>query len=51
MKIELCNLEKHFGMNTAVDIKSFTINNGDILGLVGTTVPARQRCSALCSTF
>ena len=35
MKIELCNLEKHFGMNTAVDIKSFTINNGDILGLVG----------------
>ena len=35
MKIELCNLEKHFGTNTAVDIKSFTINNGDILGLVG----------------
>ena len=35
MKIELCNLEKHFGMNTAVDIKSFTVNNGDILGLVG----------------
>ena len=35
MKIELCNLEKHFGTNTAVDIESFTINNGDILGLVG----------------
>lgn len=35
MKIELCNLEKHFGTNIAVDIKSFTINNGDILGLVG----------------
>lgn len=35
MKIELSNLEKHFGTNTAVDIKSFTINNGDILGLVG----------------
>lgn len=35
MKIELSNLEKRFGTNTAVDIKSFTINNGDILGLVG----------------
>ena len=35
MKIELSNLEKHFGTNTAVDIESFTINNGDILGLVG----------------
>ena len=35
MKIELSNLEKHFGTNTAVDIDSFTINNGDILGLVG----------------
>lgn len=35
MKIELSNLEKNFGTNTAVDIESFTINNGDILGLVG----------------
>lgn len=35
MKIELSNLEKHFGTNTAVDIESFTINNSDILGLVG----------------
>ena len=35
MKIELSNLEKRFGTNTAVDIESFTINNGDILGLVG----------------
>ena len=35
MKIELSNLEKHLGTNTAVDIESFTINNGDILGLVG----------------
>ena len=35
MKIELSNLEKHFGTNTAVDIESFIINNGDILGLVG----------------
>ena len=29
------NLEKHFGETTACDIRSFTVNDGDILGLVG----------------
>lgn len=51
MKIELSNLEKNFGTNTAVDIESFTINNGDILGLVGNNGAGKTTLSALCSTF
>lgn len=35
MKIELSHLKKQFGEKVAVDIDSFTINNGDLLGLVG----------------
>ena len=35
MKIQLTQLKKVFGEKTAVDIQNFTINNGDILGLVG----------------
>lgn len=35
MNIELTNLKKSFGENIAVDIDSFTIKSGDILGLVG----------------
>ena len=33
--IKIENLKKNFGETTACDIPSFTINNGDILGLVG----------------
>lgn len=35
MKIQLNNLKKCFGEKTAVDIPDFTINNGEIIGLVG----------------
>ena len=33
--ISISNLKKHFGETCACDIPSFTINDGDILGLVG----------------
>lgn len=33
--ITINNLKKKFGTNTACDIPSFTINDGDILGLLG----------------
>lgn len=33
--IEVKNLQKQFGEKTAVDIPEFTINDGDVLGLVG----------------
>ena len=33
--IQISNLKKVFGEHTAVDIDSFTINDGDMLGLVG----------------
>lgn len=33
--ITISNLKKHFGETCACDIPSFTINDGDILGLVG----------------
>ena len=33
--ISISNLKKIFGTQTAVDIKSFTVNDGDVLGLVG----------------
>ena len=33
--IKISNLKKQFGETVACDIPSFTINNGDILGLVG----------------
>ena len=33
--IKINNLRKHFGETCACDIPSFTINDGDILGLVG----------------
>ena len=35
MKLDLHNLQKRFGAKVAVDIADFTINNGDIIGLVG----------------
>ncbi len=35
MNIRIENLKKTFGEKTAVDINEFTINNGDMLGLVG----------------
>lgn len=35
MNIELSHLRKQFGEKVAVDIDSFTIHNGDLLGLVG----------------
>lgn len=35
MKIRLNELKKRFGDKTAVDIAGFTINDGDMLGLVG----------------
>ena len=35
MKIEVTNLKKCFGEKTAVDIEAFTIQEGDMLGLVG----------------
>ena len=33
--INIQNLQKHFGETCACDIPSFTVNDGDILGLVG----------------
>ena len=33
--ITITNLKKQFGETVACDIPSFTINDGDILGLVG----------------
>lgn len=33
--ITISNLQKRFGENTAIDIQSLTVNDGDILGLVG----------------
>ena len=33
--LKINNLRKNFGEKTAVDIDNFTVNNGDILGLVG----------------
>ena len=35
MQVKLHELSKAFGGKTAVDIHDFTINNGDIMGLVG----------------
>ena len=35
IKISIRNIRKSFGENVAVDIDSFDINAGDILGLVG----------------
>lgn len=35
MEIKVTNLKKAFGEKVAVNIPEFTINNGDILGLVG----------------
>ncbi len=35
MQIHISDLVKKFGEKTAVDIPDFTINNGDMLGLVG----------------
>lgn len=35
MRVDIENLVKQFGDKTAVDIDHFTIQNGDILGLVG----------------
>lgn len=35
MRIQLENLKKCFGDKTAVDIQDFTINDGEIIGLVG----------------
>lgn len=35
MKIQVTNLKKCFGEKTAVNINSFTIEKGDLLGLVG----------------
>ena len=35
MRINISNLKKTFGDKTAVSIPDFTINDGDMLGLVG----------------
>ena len=35
MKINITDLKKNFGEKTAVNINSFTINEGDMLGRVG----------------
>ena len=35
MKIQINNLKKCFGEKTAVNIPNFTINNGEVIGLVG----------------
>lgn len=33
--INICNLEKYFGTKKAIDIESYTIHSGEMLGLVG----------------
>lgn len=35
MNITIHNLRKNFGPKTAIDIDSYTIGSGDMLGLVG----------------
>ena len=35
VSVQLETLKKVFGENVALDIDSFTINSGDVLGLVG----------------
>ena len=41
-------LKKNFGEKIAVDIKHYEINQGDMLGLVETTVPVKQLSSESC---
>ena len=48
--IRINNLQKNFGTKKAVDIENYTIGQGDMLGLVGTTVQARPPSSALFLT-
>ena len=38
MEIKIEQLRKNFGEKVAVDIDTYTIQNGDMIGLVGTTV-------------
>ena len=33
--ITIHNLQKNFGTQTAIDIDSYTINQGEMIGLVG----------------
>ena len=42
--IKIENLKKQFGETTACDIPSFTINDGDILGLVGNNGAGKTTC-------
>ena len=41
-------LKKNFGEKIAVDIEHYEINQGDMLGLVGNTVPVKQLSSESC---
>ena len=43
--IRINNLQKNFGTKKAVDIENYTIGQGDMLGLVATTVQARPPSS------
>ena len=43
--ISINNLQKKFGEKIAVNIDHYEINQGDMLGLVGKTVPVKQHFS------
>ena len=45
MNITIEQLKKNFGAKVAADIENYTIQSGDMLGLVGNTVPEKQPCS------
>ena len=48
--IKIENLKKAFGQTIACDIPELTINNRDILGLVGNNGAGKTHSSACCST-
>ena len=43
--LEVNNISKRFGGLQAVDRLSLTVNEGEILGLIGQTAPANRPCS------
>ena len=49
MRIDVSNLKKCFGENTAVNIGEYHIGDGELVGLVGNNGAGKPRCSACCS--
>lgn len=45
MNITIEQLKKNFGAKVAADIENYTIQSGDMLGLVGNNGAGKQPCS------